>query len=361
MAETNPEDPLIGTEVGGYLLEERLGAGGMGVVYRAFDRGLHRPVALKLLAPHLTQNADARRRFQKEITSAAAVDHPNIVPVYDAGVDAGNFYIVMRLVDGPDLDSVLSQGPLPLERALRLFNQAADALQKVHNSGLVHRDVKPHNLLIWNAGAANEQALLTDFGIAKAVDSGTLMTLGVPGTPDYVAPEVAQWQPATDRSDQYSLACVLFRMLSGECPYEGMEVPRAHIHEQVPDMQERLPSVPRPVQAALARALAKKPGNRFPSVQAFADALMLDSRETPDVGTPGRSLHAELAELLAAAPGQWFLPADLAAQINEGHRTSGRDPITALQVEARVRAFPQLFRRRGDQIKLRHPGGAQAG
>ncbi len=348
--------------MGGYILEERLGAGGMGVVYRAFDRGLRRPVALKLLAPHLTQNEEARKRFQKEITSAAAVEHPNIVPVYDAGVDDGDFFIVMRLVDGPDLETLLKQGPLSIERALHLFSQTADALQKVHNSGLVHRDVKPHNLLIWNTGALNEQALLTDFGIAKAVDSGTLMTLGVPGTPDYVAPEVAQWQPATDRSDQYSLACVLFRMLSGECLYEGKDVPRAHIDERVPDMQERLPYVPRPIQAALARALAKNPDDRFPSVEAFADALTLDTAKPADsrTQTRGPSLHAELAEVLATAPGEWFLPIDLAARVSGRHAADGRDPVTALQVEARVRAFPQLFRRRGDQIQLRHPGGAQA-
>lgn len=332
----------------------------MGVVYRAFDRGLRRPVALKLLAPHLTQNAEARRRFQKEITAAAAVDHPNIVAVFDAGVDGDQFFIAMRLVEGSDLDALLGDKPMAVDRALRLFAQVADALQKVHNSGLVHRDVKPHNVLIWQPGAPNEQALLTDFGIAKAVDSGTLLTLGVAGTPDYVAPEVAQWQPATERSDQYSLACVLFKMLSGECPYEGMEVPRAHIDQDIPDMQRRLPGVPRPVQAALTRALSKVPDERFPSIAAFAEALTVDPSRIGGAPTEARSLHAEISDVLTLRSGEWLLPAELAREINATRSAEGRGPITPLQVEARVRAFPQLFRRRGDQVQLRDLGGGSS-
>lgn len=354
-AASGPPDPLLGRDIDGYILEERLGAGGMGVVYRALDRGLNRHVALKLLAPHLVHDAEARRRFQREISTAAAVEHPNIVPIYGAGVDDdGNFFIVMRLVDGPDLATMLKRATLEPDRALRLFAQVADGLQHVHASGLIHRDVKPQNVLIWNDGAANEQALLTDFGIAKAINSATALTLGVAGTPEYVAPEVAQWQPATAACDQYSLACVLFQMLAGESPYSGLELPRAHIDEPVPNMDKRIPEAPRPVQAALERALDKNPSDRFPSVEAFAEAVSLRERVSPgqSPASAGPSLHAELADLLDARPG-WHAAEELARMVNERRQAEGREPVSRLQVEARVRAFPQLFRRRGDDIQLR--------
>lgn len=351
-------DPLIGNEVDGYVLEDRLGAGGMGVVYRAFDRGLNRHVALKLLAPHLTSDGNARRRFQKEITAAAAVDHPNIVPVYNAGVDGdGNFFIVMRLIEGQDLGDLVRDGPLDLGRALRLTAQVAAGLQKVHSSGLVHRDVKPQNILIWNAGGPGELALLTDFGIAKAMDSESALTLGVPGTPEYVAPEVAQWHQATPASDQYSLACVLFRLLAGEGLFEGHELPRAHIDEPLPDLEQRLPQVPRTVQSALARGLSKDPEERFPSVEAFAEAMMVEEAQPDQHGKARRlSPHAEIAAVLEELSGEWVDADRIALLINTQRVRDRREPVTPLQIEARVRAYPQLFRRRGQLIQLRHPG-----
>lgn len=340
---------MVGTLLGGYLIEERLGSGGMGVVYKAFDRFLRRTVAVKVLKPEMYSNAEARQRFEKEAASAAGIEHEHVVLVYSIDVDPdGRPYIVMEFIEGSDLATVVRQGPLVHDRALRIFDQVADALQAVHDHGHVHRDIKPANILLRNVDSEEEQALLTDFGIAKAVDSQTMITIGMIGTADYMSPEVANLEQATDRSDQYALGVVLYRMLSGELLFDGMEMPKAHRDEPLPDLSGALPTSNRALRAALARSLEKDPALRFPSVAAFAEAV----RESQDVGPATRPpLQQLMEEVLNEGPS--LSARDLAKAICE--RLPSNDVgVTELQVEGRARLYSQLFHRRPDgHIDLR--------
>ncbi|MDQ3728756.1 MAG: serine/threonine protein kinase [Actinomycetota bacterium] len=271
------EDPLVGTELEQYRIERPLGKGGMGVVYVARDMALNREVALKLLPPGLFNDSGARKRFQREIESAVRIEHPHVVPVYDAGYDGKHFYIVMRLVDGPDLGGVLeAEGPLPEARALRLLGQLANALHSIHQAGMVHRDVKPQNVLVWASGEADEHGFLTDFGIAKALDDTASVTAGGPvGTPAYMAPEVCGWKPASPASDQYSLGCLAFELLSGRRPFEGeaVDVREAHLAADPALLAECAPGMSPLVCAAVQRALSKEPDRRFATTRDFAGAM----------------------------------------------------------------------------------------
>ncbi|RKQ90878.1 serine/threonine-protein kinase [Solirubrobacter pauli] len=269
--------PSASRRIAGYELLRLHGRGGMGEVYEARDRALERRVALKVLAEHLVGDASAATRFQREITLAARVEHVGIVPVYTAGVDAasGRVYIATRFVDGPNLQTqVRVNGPLKPSDATTVLGQLGSALQAVHDAGLVHRDVKPHNVLLWAPGARDQHALLTDFGIASAVhDTGHLTRAGaIVGSPAYMAPELWRGEPATPASDQYALACVAQFILTGRGPFDTLSDawPRRHL-EGVP---EPLPSAAAPAtQRAIARALSKRPADRFSSVRAFLDQL----------------------------------------------------------------------------------------
>ena len=279
-------DDLIGANVGGFVIEEQLGRGGMGVVYRAHEPALRRTVALKLLAPQFLDDATARTRFQREIKHAVAIEHPHVVPVYDAGYEDGYFYLAMRYVGGPDLWRVVkSEGRLPEPRALRLIGQIASALWTVHQQGIVHRDVKPQNVLVWSSGAIDEHAFLTDFGIARALDEVLRLTrAGALGTPGYMAPELVAGGAPTPACDQYSLACLAFELLTGELPFgttgsaaTGSSNARPH----------RLSTafygsgVSKRVRETIERALSADPADRFPDVRAFvmADEALQESFE----------------------------------------------------------------------------------
>ncbi len=266
-------DPLLGATLGTYAIHDRLGAGGMGVVYRATDMALRRSVALKVLAEHMLDDAGARQRFQREIQTALSVEHPNVVPVYQAGYEDGRFFIAMRLVEGDDLAAVIARGPLSVTRALALLSQVGGALAHVHRMRLVHRDVKPQNILVSHEGEAHEYALLADFGIARALDRSTALTRGIIGSAPYIAPEILEWKPATPASDQYSLACVLFEMLTGRGPFNEHELPAAHLHEPVPDIRSLAPNVPAAIGECLVRALQKNPDHRFADIDEFVAAL----------------------------------------------------------------------------------------
>jgi serine/threonine protein kinase len=246
----------------------------MGVVYRATDLALDRLVAVKVLAPHLLDDAAARARFQREIQSAVAIEHPHVVPVYNAGYENGAFYLAMRLVDGPDLGDLLAtEGPLPEPRAMRIVGQIASALHAVHEQGIVHRDVKPQNVLLWSAGEPEEHSFLTDFGIAKAIDETRAITrFGVLGTPDYMAPELREGGSPTSACDQFSLACVAFELLSGRRPF------RQDSHgdwDEVPIPLLAPSPVSKRVRETIERALATKPGERYSTIRAF---VMEDER-----------------------------------------------------------------------------------
>jgi serine/threonine-protein kinase len=271
-------DPRIGTELAGYRIEAFLGAGGMGVVYRALDPRLERSVALKLLPASHADDPSYRRRFLDESRRAAAIEHPHIVPVHEAGEVTGVLYIAMRYVEGADLAGLLEQrGALEPTRTVALLAPIADALDTAHARGLVHRDVKPSNVLVASDAIGAEHVYLTDFGIAKRfagaqTDSATGHMLG---TADYVAPEQVEGDDLDGRADVYSLACVLFECLAGAPPFRR-ETPVAtlvaHAHEPPPSLSARRPDLPAAIDEVLERALAKAPRDRFDTCTELVEA-----------------------------------------------------------------------------------------
>ncbi|WP_307787329.1 serine/threonine-protein kinase [Streptomyces musisoli] len=272
---------LIGTEIAGYRVERELGRGGMAVVYCAKDLRLGRTVALKLLAPEYTRNDAFRRRFAQESRVAAAIDHPNIVPVFEAGEADGILYIAMCFVAGFDLRALLDrEGPLPVPAALRIASQLASALDAAHARDLVHRDVKPGNVLVGKGVDSDhpEHVYLTDFGLAKKSLSLTGFTSAgeFVGTLDYVAPERIAGRPVDGRSDQYSLACVVHETLAGAPPFrraDHLELLWAHQYDPPPALSKDRPDIPGEVDEVLRRALAKIPDDRYDTCLEFVAAL----------------------------------------------------------------------------------------
>ncbi|MDX6364028.1 serine/threonine-protein kinase [Streptomyces sp. NPDC058274] len=272
---------LIGQQIAGYRIEREIGRGGMAVVYRAKDLRLERTVALKLLAPELARNDTFRRRFTHESRVAAAIDHPHIVPVFEAGETDGVLYIAMRYVSGQDLRHLLDrEGPLPVGTAVRIAAQVASALDAAHNHGLVHRDVKPGNILV-AAGTDSdhpEHVYLTDFGLTKKSLSLTGFTsVGqFVGTLDYVAPEQISGRPVDGRCDVYSFACVVHEILTGKPPFQrddDMALLWAHQYDQPPPLTDKRPDLTAAADGVLAKALAKSPDDRYGSCLAFVAAL----------------------------------------------------------------------------------------
>jgi CheY-like chemotaxis protein len=265
----------VGSTFAGHRIDAVAGMGGMGIVYRATDLALDRPVALKLVAPALAADPVFRTRFERECRLAAALDHPHVVPVFHAGEESGRLYVTMRLTDGTDLRALLrDEGRLEAPRAVELIRQVADALDEAHAYGLVHRDVKPANILI-SSRRGGEHAFLTDFGVSKHRHGDPQLTgtgLAI-GTADYIAPEQAQGREVDGRADTYALACVLFQALTGQVPFQGeseLEKLWAHVHEPAPQLTALRPDLPRALQTALTTALAKDPGDRQQSAGAFA-------------------------------------------------------------------------------------------
>jgi serine/threonine protein kinase/WD40 repeat protein len=270
-----------GSRVAGYLIERRLGAGGMAVVYLATDERLNRKVALKVLAPELAQDVAFRLRFIRESRVAASVDDPHIIPVFEAGESDNALFIAMRYVPGGDVHShVRESGPLPRGRAALILSQVASALDSAHRRDLVHRDVKPANMLmdVSTGGDRPDHIYLSDFGISKAVMSGSALTgTGVlVGTLDYMAPEQIEGEPVDGRADQYSLACAAYELLSGAPPFtrdQPMAMIWAHVRDEVPALTSRRPDLPSQVDAVLGRALAKSPADRYATCRDFTAAL----------------------------------------------------------------------------------------
>jgi streptogramin lyase/tRNA A-37 threonylcarbamoyl transferase component Bud32 len=269
-----------GTEVAGYRLERLLARGGTSVVYVAEHVALGRRVALKLLAPELAEDPRFRERFLRESRAAGGLDHPNIIPVYDAGETEGRLYIAMRLVEGGDLHALIrSGGPLEPTRALRIVDQVASALDAAHDAGLVHRDVKPSNVLVLQSRASGDEdhAYLADFGLAAhaAVPSKLTRSGGLLGTVDYVAPEQIMGIDADRRADVYGLGCVLYECLTGEVPYpraSQLAALWAHVNDPPPSLAGRLPGLSPAADGVIARALAKAADERFPTCGELAAA-----------------------------------------------------------------------------------------
>jgi serine/threonine-protein kinase len=255
----------IGTVVAGYQLESLLGRGGMSVVYIARHMRLDRRVALKLLAPVLAEDASFRERFVQESQRAADIEHPHIVPIYDAGEADGLLYIAMRYVEGPDLKVLINrEGHLPIGRTLFILEQVASALDAAHDRNLVHRDVKPANILVEEPA---DHVYLTDFGVVKHTTSQGLTKTGFfVGTADYAAPEQIEGQTLDARTDVYALGCVLYECLTGKTPFEReaeVAVMHAHLIETPPKVSAVRPDLPKALDNVIARALAKSKEERF--------------------------------------------------------------------------------------------------
>ncbi len=258
-----------------YDLEEVVGSGGMSTVFRAYDTQLDRRVAIKILHERFSDDAEYVERFRHEARAVAQLAHPNIVTVIDRGEDQGRQYIVFEFVDGENLkELIVRSGPLPVRRAVEIALAVADGLSFAHERGLVHRDVKPQNVLL----SENGRVKVTDFGIARSldVDRGVTQTGTVVGTGEYLAPEQANGGTVSAATDVYSLGVVLWEMLTGRVPFEGdnfVTVALRHVNEAAPDIREFRSEVPPRLAAAIDRALQKDPARRFPTMSAFADEL----------------------------------------------------------------------------------------
>jgi serine/threonine-protein kinase len=258
---------------GRYEITGLLGRGGMAVVFLAHDLVLERQVAIKVLPPDMTRDAQLVTRFQQEAKTAARLDHPNIIPIYRVESEAGLVYIVMKYISGRSLEELLASGPLPIARARHVLREAALALGHAHRRRVVHRDVKPANIMLDDEG----RVIITDFGISKAVqDTGELTGTGtIIGTPHYMAPEQARGQEVDGRADQYALAIVGHRVLTGRLPFDGPahSILYQQVFEQPPSLLDGRPDTPSDLRAALDRALAKESGARFRTMEEFAAAI----------------------------------------------------------------------------------------
>jgi serine/threonine-protein kinase len=259
-------DLETGSEFAGCRIEGVLGRGGMGVIYRATELRLGRPVALKLIATEQASDPDVRERFEREARMTASIEHPNVVPVYAAGEEDGHLYLVMRFIPGTDLHHVLrADGHLEPARAASIVAQVGAALDAAHHAGLVHRDVKPANVLI-----GGDHAYLSDFGITRVQTSDTRITDSGNwiGTVDFMSPEHLRGEPTDARADVYALGCVLYTALTGTPPFRRETVPAtitAHLHDAPPRPSAAAVGVPVAFDSVIARALAKDPADRYPS------------------------------------------------------------------------------------------------
>src|SRR3954466_6262305 len=261
----------------GYRIDGVLDRGGMGVVYKATDADLDRTVALKIIAPEHTRNEDAVTRFKSEARLAASLEHPNIVPIHRGGEHEGVLYLAMRLVPGTNLREVINGGPLDLARTARILSEVADALDTAHTAGLVHRDVKPANILVCG-DEDHEHAYLTDFGLTKRLGSPGDLTRpgGWVGTPDYVAPEQIQGHGVDGRADIYSLGCVVYEVLTGHVAYpknSHMAKLWAHVTDPPPLPRRDRPDLVESFDVVVGRPTAKDPGDRYQSASELAAAL----------------------------------------------------------------------------------------
>ncbi len=350
----------IGTVIGGrYRLDAEIGRGGMSMVYRAFDTVLERPVAIKLMHRDIAADADQLERFRREARSVAQVSHPHVVTVIDAGEEIsadgqrpgetsmGTPYIVLEYVDGETLKDVIRrEGPLDIPQALAYAIEVARALGAAHEHQIVHRDVKPHNILISEEGGAK----ITDFGIARTLtEEGLTMAGRVLGTTDYVSPEQALGQPVTGQSDLYSLGVVLFEMLTGSVPFHGsspVAVAMKHVREEVPDVLLARPALSAATAAVVDRAVSKDLTRRYPDAASMVtdleEVLALEAsrsgQATGEVTSVLRTLPGSARRRLPwrmRNPARWFASLALLIAIvaialvlaaGEAHRGAGPPP-----------------------------------
>jgi predicted ATPase/class 3 adenylate cyclase/Tfp pilus assembly protein PilF len=317
-----------GSRIASYRLEEEIGAGGMAVVFRALDERLDRPVALKILAPVLADSEDFRRRFLRESRAAAAVDDPHIIPVYEAGEAVGVLFISMRYVSGGDVRTLLRrEGPLAAARTAAIISPMASALDAAHAAGLVHRDVKPANMLIDTRLGRPDHVYLADFGLSKGRSSSAPSTPGLRlGTVAYMAPELIEGREVDGRADQYALACTAYELLAGVAPFDrdqDLAVIYAHLSAPPPSLASRRPGLPPSADGVVARGMAKSAQDRFPTCREFAEAL----REV--FGLPAYG-HDPGAISAAAAPARAASARITEASVTRAVPDSGRELPTGV-------------------------------
>ena len=293
-----------GTTFADHVIRGVLGRGGMGVVYRATHVPLDREVALKLISPQFSTDDEFRRRFRREFRAMASIQHPHVIPIYHAGEEDGLLYVTMRFVDGTDLARLLhKEKRLEPARAARLVGQIAEALDAAHAAGIVHRDVKPANILI-----DGETALLTDFGLMKDTRSTTQITQAgtVIGTFDYAAPEQLREGPIDARADVYALGGVLYQALTGKVPYPretAAATMLAHLDSPPPSVLSVLPDASERLGAVVRRAMAKEPGARYPSAGDLGRAI-LAAADDRHAEAPERSVPPALSAPALPPPGR---------------------------------------------------------
>jgi YVTN family beta-propeller protein len=335
----SPTEVEPGAEFLGYRIEERIGQGGMGVVYRAYDLRLRRTVALKLVTPELAVDERFRERFVRETELAMALEHPNVVPIHDAGEVVGRLYLAMRLVSGTDLRKLLrAEGALEPSRALAICRQVANALDAAHAAALVHRDVKPSNVLLDDS----EHVYLADFGLTRRLEergppAGEARSIG---TPAYLAPEQIEDRSVDGRADVYSLGCILFECLTGRPPFRHgsrLEVAWAHLEEEPPQTSEHNSELPQAIDAVVRKALAKQPADRYQTcaslVDAAEEALGFRTGQTRTSRWP--LLAAGLAAVVAVAAG--------AVLLRSGNDKPTVVPDSLVKVDARTHEVVDVF------------------
>jgi serine/threonine protein kinase len=283
------QDPFIGRDIldGQFQILQRIGKGGMGSVYKALQPAMNRMVAVKILHPKLTSRKDLASRFRREARAMSHLAHPNTAKVFLYGeLDDGSLYIVMELLEGKNMNqTVRTEGPMPLERAVAIFSQVCPALEEAHRAGILHRDLKPENIFLCQAAGMRDFAKVLDYGLAKVTEremrpgSIALTQEGmVFGTPEFMSPEQAQGKKLTPASDIYSLAVILYEALTGKLPFDGktnMDFIQAQVMQKPLTLAERTPEkhFPPLLQKVFDKALAKDPGERFQSALDFANAL----------------------------------------------------------------------------------------
>jgi serine/threonine-protein kinase len=336
------QDTRIGTEIAGYRIESPLGRGGMSVVYLATQAFPARKVALKLLAPELADEPGFRERFIRESNAAASLDHPNVIPIYGAGEEQGVLWIAMRYVEGTDLDRLINEeGALTPERTVHIVSQVASALDAAHRRGLVHRDVKPGNVLL----GESDHAYLTDFGITKRREAGGEFTKTGEflGSVDYAAPEQVRGETVDARADVYSLGCVSYECLTGRPPFPReaeVAVLYAHVNDPAPAASAKRPDLPTGVDDVLAKAMAKRPERRFATATELAGSLREALSPTGEArARPRRSRRRRAAAMASAGVALVALVVVVAASLGgggspgpAGHSTSApTDGTTAVR------------------------------
>jgi serine/threonine-protein kinase len=298
------QDRMTHVLTGRYRVQKLLGAGGMGAVFLADDLTLEREVAIKVLPPDMSRDERVVARFQREAKTAAKLDHPNIIPIHRVESEGGLHYFVMKYVTGRSLDSMLDDGrPLPIPFATRVLSEAAAALGHAHARGVVHRDVKPANIML----GADDQVVLTDFGISKVGDLTAQLTQTgmIIGTPHYMAPEQATGRDVDGRADQYSLAVVGYQLFTGKLLFSGDSahtIIYRHVSEEPPRASSSRSDVPPAADAALSRALRKEPNERFATMEEFARALRGEAVAGTAPKPSTRALNAATVPLKRSAP-----------------------------------------------------------